>query len=319
VLGGGSNVVIADGGFPGLVVSIGLLGIEAATDDSGEVEVAAGEPWHDFVMAQVRRGLQGIECLAGIPGLVGATPLQNVGAYGQEVSETIVRVEAFDVERGIWRSFDNAELRFAYRDSFFKSEAPNSFIVTKVRFRLRPGAAPALRYAELEQAAERLLKQDGRQSLDLGQTSALVMSLRRSKSMLHDVADENGRSCGSFFVNPRVPREVLDRIQTTRPGSQVPHYAQPDGSVKLPAAWLIEQAGLPKGTQRGSVGLSTRHSLALVAHAGATAAAVLSFAHEVRAEVARAFGVELVPEPVFWGFSESDRGLPPLDSAGKAE
>jgi len=316
VLGGGSNVVVADAGFSGLVIKVGLLGVEASGADPIRVRVGAGEPWHPFVLGRVAEKQQGLECLAGIPGSVGATPIQNVGAYGQDVSETITLVEAFDIERECMRTFDNRELTFGYRDSFFKSRAPDAFIVTRVHFLLTPGAPPALRYAELEREAQRL-----RETQRLGETHAgeglsvadvcnLVLELRRKKSMSVDARDENHRSCGSFFMNPRVPEALFARVVRELPEVTVPHHVEAGGIVKLPAAWLIEQAGLTKGIRRGPVGLSTRHSLALVCHDGANSDHVLGFAHEVRNAVFEKFGIALEPEPVFWGFGSSG-GLPP--------
>ncbi|HEU5073363.1 MAG TPA: UDP-N-acetylmuramate dehydrogenase, partial [Polyangiaceae bacterium] len=267
--------------------------------------------WHPFVLGRIAENQQGVECLAGIPGSVGATPIQNVGAYGQDVSETITQVEAFDIERECFRTFDNRALRFGYRDSFFKSQAPDGFVVTRVHFLLAPGAPPALRYAELEREAQRLSAAAGREALSVAEVCNLVLALRRKKSMSVDVRDENHRSCGSFFVNPRVPETLLARLASEVPDQTVPHHPEPGGLIKVPAAWLIERAGLTKGVRRGPVGLSTRHSLALVCHDGASAADVLRFAHEVRDAVVHKFGIRLEPEPVFWGFAGGDAGLPP--------
>ena len=305
VLGGGSNVVVSDSGFDGLVIQIALKGVHATGAQGRDIEVAAGEPWHAFVLAQAARGLQGVECLAGIPGLVGATPIQNVGAYGQEVCESIVRVVALDTERMSLVAFDHEALAFGYRDSFFKSKAPDRYIVTRVRFRLAPSAPPKLAYPEL--AKQVALWSEARQGRapTLSELCQIVLALRGSKAMLLDPTSENGRSCGSFFVNPRVSEQVLARIAANFGGREVPHYPQKDGSIKLPAAWLIEQAGLGKGTRRGNVGLSTKHSLALVCHAGATAHEVMNFAREIQRTVQASFGVSLAPEPVFWGFDQA--------------
>lgn len=309
VLGGGSNVVVSDEGFSGLVIQLSIRGIFR---ENSRVEAAAGEPWHPFVLAMVSEGLQGVECLGGIPGLIGATPIQNVGAYGQEVSDVIESVVALDVARHKFHVFESRELAFGYRDSFFKSQAPGTFIVTRVTFRLTPGAAPRLKYAELERAALAYREQQGTTELTLAQAASLVIELRRRKSMSVDSPDENSRSCGSFFVNPKVAPSALERLQQTLGDVNVPHYPEPDGTVKLPAAWLIEQAGLGRGTRRGPVGLSTRHTLALVCHDDATAADVVAFAHEVRATVRERFGIELAPEPAFWGFGLCPDGLPDL-------
>ncbi len=299
VLGGGSNIVVADAGVAGLVLSIALRGIDWL--DDGRAVVAAGEPWDAFVRQAVERGLAGVECLSGIPGLTGATPIQNVGAYGQEVSESIERVHALDRRTGERIELDNRECAFAYRDSFFKSRAPNRFVVLRVEFRLRPGGAPKVRYAELERELS------GAPSLaDLRRT---VLGLRGKKSMIFDLADENGRSCGSFFVNPIVSAERA----ATFDDANMPRYPQPDGRVKLSAAWLIEHSGLARGARDGAVGLSTKHTLCIVARDGARACDVVRFAARVRKTVLDRFGISLEPEPVFWGFGPSVGGLPLVD------
>ncbi len=298
VLGGGSNIVVSDAGFAGLVVEMALRGVQVeARANLREVRAAAGEPWDELVARTVSDGHQGLECLSGIPGRVGATPIQNVGAYGQEVSETITQVAAIDARERTRRIFSNAECAFSYRGSLFKSTMPGRYIVTEVTFELRAGAAPALRYAELE----RWFAARNRTSPGLAEVRSTVLELRRSKSMVLDPSDPNSRSCGSFFVNP-----VLSPGQWSAFGArassegQVPHFPQADGRVKLSAGWLIEHAGLPRGTRDGSVGLSTQHALALVAHAGARASDVARFAERVQHSVYERFGVQLEPEPVFW-------------------
>jgi UDP-N-acetylmuramate dehydrogenase len=299
VLGGGSNIVVRDEGFDGLVVHVRLAGRTfAASGDDLLCDVRAGEPWDAVVADSVSAGAQGLECLSGIPGCVGATPIQNVGAYGQEVSETIVRVRALDRETLVTRELSGGECRFAYRDSWFKSEVPERFVVLGVTFRLRRGAPPAVRYAELEQ---RLLA-DGVEPkrATLARVRDTVLALRKSKSMLLDPSDENGRSCGSFFVNPVVTSERADAVARLVGEAKMPRFPQPDGRVKLAAGWLIERAGFAKGTRRGPVGLSSKHALAIVSHAGATASAVLELAREIRAGVEQKFGIELVLEPVVW-------------------
>jgi UDP-N-acetylmuramate dehydrogenase len=307
VLGGGSNVVVADAGFDGLVIEMAMRGIDQ-TESGGVVDVraAAGEPWDEFVAAMVSRGYQGLECLSGIPGRVGATPIQNVGAYGQEVSETITRVVAFDRRSGERVAFNAEECRFSYRDSLFKSQAADRFIVTEVNFRLRPQAPPAIRYAELERWFS---ERPG--SPSLADTRAAVVELRRAKSMVLDASDANSRSCGSFFVNPILSVDGFSEFTARAAGEgQVPNFPQSDGRVKLSAGWLIEHAGFARGTREGNVGLSTKHALALVAHDGARAEDVVRFARRLRDGVQARFGVELHAEPVFWGFSALCAGLP---------
>jgi len=298
VLGGGSNVVVADAGVPGLVLSIALRGVEWG--DDGRVTARAGEPWDALVRTATERGLAGIECLSGIPGLVGATPIQNVGAYGQEVGETIERVRALDRESGAVVELDGAACRFAYRDSFFKSGAPERYVVLAVTFRLTSGGAPAVRYPELE----RELRARGLQRPSLADVREVVLELRARKSMLFDLADENGRSCGSFFVNPVVSAARADELAASAADTSMPRYPQADGRVKLSAAWLIERSGLAKGTRDGAVGLSTKHTLCIVAHEGARADDVVRFAARVRRHVRERFGVELEPEPALWGFAQ---------------
>ncbi len=296
VLGGGSNVVVDDGGFDGLVVRMLTRG-RSYRAAAGELvlEAAAGEPWDELVRESVARGAQGLECLSGIPGLTGATPIQNVGAYGQEVAETIASVRVLDRETLATRVLDAAACGFAYRDSFFKSEAPERYVVLGVTFRLRPNAPPAVRYGELAQT----LASDGAEPT-LGRVRDAVLALRRQKSMVLDARDENARSCGSFFVNPVVTSERAAAVEALAGDARMPRYPQPDGSVKLAAGWLIERAGFAKGMRRGAVGLSTKHALAIVAHDGAKAADVLALSQEIRCGVRERFGVELVPEPVFW-------------------
>ncbi|HEY1532773.1 MAG TPA: UDP-N-acetylmuramate dehydrogenase [Polyangiaceae bacterium] len=300
LLGGGSNVVVADAGFAGLVIELGMRGI-SVTDQRGAVEVraAAGEPWDDFVAAMVSRGYQGLECLSGIPGRVGATPIQNVGAYGQDVSETISQVKTVDCVSGMERSFSNEACQFSYRDSFFKSVEPGRFVVTEVSFLLKPGAAAAIRYAELE----RHFKEQGTAAPSLAEVRDSVVRLRRHKSMVLDPSDPNCRSCGSFFMNPVLSASAFCAFcERARGEGDVPSFPQADGRVKLSAGWLIEHAGLPRGTRDGAVGLSTKHALALVAHAGARAEDVLRLARTVQQTVRTRFAVELSAEPVFWGF-----------------
>jgi UDP-N-acetylmuramate dehydrogenase len=303
VLGSGSNVVIADEGLDGLVIRVGLRGRKTREESDTDVEltVAAGEPWDDVVAYAVGRGFAGIECLSGIPGLVGAAPIQNVGAYGQEVSDTVCRVRAYDRMSRAITTLSPDDCGFAYRDSVFKSVAPDRYVILDVTFRLKRGLPPALRYPELEKR----LDSEGNEAPTLEDVRRTVMTLRASKSMLLDVSDENRRSCGSFFLNPILTPDEIPRVER-RVGSQtaMPKFAQPDGQVKLSAAWLIERAGFVKGQRRGAVGLSTRHALAVVCHNGAKSLDVVTFASEIRDRVRDRFGVTLSPEPTLWGFRD---------------
>jgi UDP-N-acetylmuramate dehydrogenase len=298
VLGGGSNVVVADAGVEALVVRVDLRGIATrATAERIELTAAAGEPWDALVALAAARGWAGLECLSGIPGLVGATPIQNVGAYGQDVSETVTAVRAVDTRTGDVVTLANDECGFSYRDSRFKSAEPGRHAILSVTYRLVPGGAPCVRYAEVA----RHLASRGLTRPTLGDVRESVLAIRRSKSMVIDPADENRRSCGSFFTNAMVSAADADRVARVAGDAAMPRWPEPDGRVKLSSAWLIERAGFARGQRDGPVGLSTRHALAVVAHDGARAADVVAFARRVTAAVQERFGVRLTPEPVFWG------------------
>ena len=243
VLGGGSNLVVADAGVDALVVKLALRGI--STREVGgviELTAAAGEPWDTLVALAVERGWAGLECLSGIPGLVGATPIQNVGAYGQEVSETLTTLRALDTTSGRIVTLAHADCGFAYRDSRFKSAEPGRFVVLSVTCRLVPGGEPCVRYAELE----RHLTARGVASPSLHDVRESVLAVRRSKSMVVDAGDENRRSCGSFFTNTIVTEADADRVARITGGAAMPRWPQPDGRVKLSSAWLIERAGFSR-------------------------------------------------------------------------
>ena len=298
VLGGGSNLVVGDEGIEALVVKIALRGVDThETDGAVELTAAAGEPWDVLVARTVERGWAGLESLSGIPGLVGATPMQNVGAYGQEVSETVTVVRALDTSTGRIVSFKNRECRFTYRDSLFRSGEPGRYVVLSVSYRLRPNGRAAVRYADVEKD----LAARGVATPSLADVRASVIAIRRSKSMVLDSRDENRRSCGSFFTNPIIPSAELVAVESRAGDPAMPRWPLPGGQVKLSAAWLIERAGYARGHADGPVGLSTRHALAIVAHDGARACDVVAFARRVQAAVAERFGVRLTPEPVFWG------------------
>jgi UDP-N-acetylmuramate dehydrogenase len=299
VLGGGSNLVVSDAGFDGLVLAVWLRG-SSFSSPSGDAlfSVKAGEPWDSVVAQAVARGLAGLEGLSGIPGSAGATPIQNVGAYGQEVAETVVSVRVIDRSLLSALEFSAAECRFAYRDSFFKSEAPERYVVTEVRFGLSEREPAPVRYPDLLRELERRAIA----APTLAEVRDCVLAVRGEKSMLLDPNDPNGRSCGSFFLNPIVPAELAERVRSVAGSTAVPTYPQRDGRVKLAAGWLIEHSGFQKGLRDGNVGLSTKHALAVVAHDGATANEVKKLSQRIVAGVRERFGVELVPEPNFWGF-----------------
>lgn len=290
-LGGGSNLLVSDAGFSGLVLRIGLRGIER--EGSGFV-VAAGEDWDSFVSRAVHQGCAGVECLAGIPGTAGGTPIQNVGAYGQEVSETIINVRALDLNTLQFREFSNAECGFSYRRSIFNSIHRGRYIVTRVSYELRQGGEPKIAYADLKRYF-----QDAA-TPSLREVSDAVREIRRGKGMYIVAGDPDCRSAGSFFKNPVVSVEAFARIGA-KEGVEVPHYPVGDGAVKIPAAWLLERAGFHKGYELGAAGISSRHTLALVNRGGANAADIFALRDRIVAEVNDRFGLRLEPEPVLLG------------------
>jgi UDP-N-acetylmuramate dehydrogenase len=270
------------------------------------VEAAAGEPWDELVSEAVARGWAGIECLAGIPGRVGATPIQNVGAYGQEVADTIHSVRALERASGSIVQLTPDACAFGYRDSRFKRE-PEAYVVLAVTFALHPAGAPTLRYPELAAAVSGSVSGH---APTLAEVAAVVRTLRARKSMVIDPADPNRRSVGSFFTNPVVTTAEADAVVAqamaggaARAPGEVPRFPAADGHVKLSAGWLIEKAGFAKGLRRGPVGISTNHALALVHHGGGTTADLVALAREVRTGVAARFGVTLTPEPVALGMT----------------
>jgi UDP-N-acetylmuramate dehydrogenase len=300
VLGGGSNLVVSDEGVAGLALQIGLRGT-TFTETSGVtlVTAGAGESWDALVSAIVARGLAGVECLSGIPGTVGGTPIQNVGAYGQEVADTIERVTVFDrIEQKI-RSLEAEDCAFSYRMSRFKAQDAGRFVVCDVTFRLRPGA-PTSTYADVAAHLERM----DLPHPSLSDVRQAVLSIRRLKGMVLDERDPDSRSVGSFFMNPVMADADRERVASIA-GEAAPGFAMSDGRVKIPAAWLIERAGFRKGHADGAVGISTKHPLALVNRGGATAGDVLRLATAVKRGVVDRFGVWLKPEPVFVGFGSS--------------
>ena len=295
LLGGGSNLLISDDGFDGLVVHLDLRGITIESEDEyAMVKVAAGEPWDAFVEMAVDKGWAGIECLSGIPGSTGATPIQNVGAYGQEVSETIARVEVLDRTTGLVTWFTNWDCRFGYRSSLFKNIERDRYIVLSVTYRLKRGGAAAVKYPELQ----RYIEEHDIALSNLRGVRSAVIAIRKRKGMVLDPLDPDTRSDGSFFMNPIVsdfwPFAHLD----------MPHFPSGDG-VKLSAAWLIEHAGFHKGFVHGNVGLSTKHTLAIINRGGGTAAEVVELVRMIQEGVRSKFGVEIHPEPNFVGFAVS--------------
>jgi UDP-N-acetylmuramate dehydrogenase len=313
VLGGGSNLLISDAGFDGLVLRIGLRGIRVtdAAGPGGETvyQAAAGEDWEHFVQRAIEDNYAGVECLAGIPGTVGGTPVQNVGAYGQEVASVIERVRAYDLFEHSYVEFTAAECGFAYRRSRFNSADRGRYIVTRVDYRLISGGAPTVRYADLDRALmENRL--EGAQAT-LAEVAAAVRRVRQAKGMLMVEGDPDCRSAGSFFKNPVVSEGQVHQIVSAT-GKEPPRFpagAGPEsmGRVKVPAAWLIEQAGFSKGYRMGRAGISSRHTLALVNLGdgdgrGASATEVLALASAITETVESRFGLRLEMEPVMVGF-----------------
>lgn len=294
ILGGGSNVVVADSGFPGTVAHIGLAGQRLVREgDEVTATVAGGEDWSSFVERCVSEGLSGVECLVGIPGQAGATPVQNVGAYGQEVAETITGVVVFDRLRGDAARMSPGDCRFGYRTSIFKRN--DRYVVLEVTFCLeRSPLSRPIAYSEL---ARHLGVAVGERA-PIAEVAAAVLELRRRKGMVLDPADEDTRSAGSFFTNPVLPARQVRRLTSLAPA--VPTFVTNEGT-KVPAAWLVENAGFQKGHKRGNAAISGKHTLAIVTRPGATAEDVLGLAREVRAGVLERFGILLEPEPSLVG------------------
>ena len=309
VLGGGSNVVVADAGFPGLVVRVATRGVTAApdpgrADDAIRLTAAAGESWDGLVARCVAEDLAGLECLSGIPGLAGATPIQNVGAYGQEVADTVVSVRAWDRDSGVIAEIPAADCGFGYRTSRFKRDGRHLVLAVTFRLTRSPWSAP-VRYPDL--ATELGVAPGDR--VPLAQARAAVLKVRARKGMVLDAGDPDSRSAGSFFTNP-VLTDIEFKELAARHDGPVPHYAAGPGQVKVPAAWLIEHAGFTKGhTGPGPhpARISTKHTLALVNPGDATTAGLLALAGQIQDGVHRAFGVRLDIEPVLVGAFTSRR------------
>ncbi len=295
VLGGGSNLLVPDEGFSGLVLRIGIAGVK---QDGCRFAVGAGEPWDELVSRTVETGCAGMECLAGIPGSTGGTPVQNVGAYGQEVSETITSVRAFDRASAAFVDLPREACRFRYRASLFNADEPGRYIVTNVSFALRAGGEPTLRYADLQRHFAGRVP-----SPTLAEVAEAVREIRRAKGMVLMEGDPDTHSAGSYFKNPVVPLERLAGVAAAARVEleAVPRYPASEGQVKLSAAWLMERTGFGKGFQLGAAGLSTRHALAVTNRGGATCADVLRLEEHVRLGVFERFGVRLEREPVMLG------------------
>jgi len=302
VLGGGSNLLVSDAGFKGLVLRVALKGIHVSDSNSNPAErvyqVAAGEDWDQFVQRTVEDDCSGIECLAGIPGTVGGTPVQNVGAYGQEVSAAIERVRVFDLQERVFAEFRTKECGFAYRHSRFNTIDRGRYVVTRVDYRVHAGGTPTLKYADLQREYP-----EG-STPTLKQVASAVRRIRQAKGMLLVDGDPDCHSAGSFFKNPIVTERQAEKVASSA-GSEPPRFtagAANPGMVKLPAAWLIEKAAFTKGYTLHRAGISTKHTLALVNRGGATAAEILALAGEIRSAISARFGIDLEMEPVMLGF-----------------
>ena len=316
VLGGGSNLVVADSGWPGLMLKIAIGGIASPTtnDTTGNAvlfSVGAGVNWDDFVAQAVAQNCAGVECLSGIPGSVGGTPVQNVGAYGQEVADTIESVRALDLKQDRIVVLPKPACGFRYRASIFNSTERGRYIILRVNYRLHRGGAPSLKYADLQRHfAGRVQENSSERPAEkatppsLAETRAAVREIRRSKGMLIVPGDEDCRSAGSFFKNPVLSEAQFQEL-AARAASKalvIPSYPALDAQKKVSAAWLVEHAGFSKGYAAGAAGISHKHALALINRGDAKASDIVGLKDEIQRGVQEAWGILLEPEPVFVGF-----------------
>ena len=296
VMGGGSNLLVSDDGFPGLVLHIAIMGVTHRQDAGGPVYVTAGagESWDALVQFTVERDLAGMECLAGIPGSVGGTPVQNVGAYGQEIAQTLVSARCFDRQTSSMVELRHEQFGFAYRTSLLNTSERGRYVLTSVMFTLQRGASPNLSYADLKRHFQNSAQPA------LVKVAEAVREIRRRKGMVVDASDPDSRSAGSFFRNPIVSEDILCEITRSLnlTTEQVPHWPAAEGCVKLPAAWLLEQAGFVRGYTLGQAGISTKHTLALINRGAATEKDIAALRNRILVEVRSRFGVELEQEPV---------------------
>jgi UDP-N-acetylmuramate dehydrogenase len=299
-LGGGSNLIISDAGWPGLVLKVAIAGINHWHVHGGAYfDVGAGEDWDGFVAISVQHNCAGIECLSGIPGSVGGTPVQNVGAYGQEVAETIVSLVALNLGTGEEEEFEKADCGFGYRTSIFNTAQRGRYVILRVTYALPHGGEPRLAYADLQKHFA------GRsQKPTLAEVREAVRQIRASKAMLITPGDEDCRSAGSFFKNPVLSPEQFEELKRRAGarGLEVPSYPALDAQRKVSAAWLVEQSGFSKGYGNGRVGISRKHALAIVNRGGATAAEIVALKDEVQQKVEQAWRIRLETEPVLVGF-----------------
>ena len=305
ILGGGSNLVVSDSGFPGVVIKIEIAGIEPLDGKgSGKFSVGAGVEWDIFVQHCVQEGLAGIECLSGIPGTVGAAPVQNIGAYGEDVSEVISRIVALDRVTNRIIELNAGECQFTYRRSIFNTSHKNRYIILNVIFALRTDGQSRIHYPDIQKRFTGSATPPG-----IGEVREAVIQTRQAKAMILRDADPDTKSVGSFFKNPVLDLDIIERMETeahTRgilgSSDTIPRFPAAPGKEKLPAAWLVEHAGFHKGYVHKNAGISSRHALAIINRGGATAQEIVDLMRLVQARVQEVFGVELHPEPVFVGF-----------------
>jgi UDP-N-acetylmuramate dehydrogenase len=315
VLGGGSNLLVADAGWPGIVLKIAVGGtaspkLQNATSNAVLFTVGAGVNWDDFVAFAVSQNCAGIECLSGIPGSVGGTPVQNVGAYGQEVAETIESVRALDMKtdskEGRIVTLPKPACGFRYRSSIFNREAGSKgggergrYIILQVNYRLKRGGAPSVKYADLQKHFA-----EAKTTPSLVAVRDAVRQIRRSKGMLIVQGDEDAHSAGSFFKNPVLSEEQFRDLaaQAESKGLEIPHYPALDAQHKVSAAWLVEHSGFAKGFRLGRAGISSKHALALINPGDANASDIVELKDAIQQGVERAWGIRLEPEPVWVGF-----------------
>ena len=300
VLGGGSNLVVCDAGWPGLVLKVSIRGIDERNQNGKAwFEVGAGEEWDRFVAHAVARNCAGVECLCGIPGSVGGTPIQNVGAYGQEVAETIESVTALDLRDNQVRELCNEACGFSYRTSIFNTTQRGRYIILRVTYALVPGGKPRVHYADLKRYFA-----GWSVTPTLAETRDAVRSIRASKAMLISPGDEDCRSAGSFFKNPVLSPDQYQALaaRAAAKNLQIPSYPALDELKKVSAAWLVERSGFSKGFGFGRVGISRKHALAIVNRGDATAADVVALKDQIQQRVEDIWGIRLEPEPVFVGF-----------------
>jgi UDP-N-acetylmuramate dehydrogenase len=301
ILGGGSNLVVADAGWPGLVLKVSILGIiHRHGHGTAYFDAGAGEDWDGLVATTVQHNCAGIECLSGIPGSVGGTPVQNVGAYGQEVAETIDTVLALDLRSGKEEEFENADCGFSYRTSIFNTRERGHYVILRVTYALVHDGEPRVAYADLKKHFATFSRKP-----TLAEVRQAVRQIRASKAMLITPGDEDSHSAGSFFKNPVLSPEEFDALKqrAARQKLEVPSYPALEAQRKVPAAWLVEQSGFPKGYGTGRrVGTSRKHALAIVNRGGATAAEIVALKDEIQQRVEKQWAIRLEPEPVLVGF-----------------